>query len=89
MAVVKLEPPSLLTEAIISVFNVRLVNLSSNTTILLVVGTLVEAKGSDIIVVDKVGAEEDVLVIKTYPFSATPCTGPEPLPPCPSLVHAT
>ena len=73
VAFVKLEPPSLDIEAIISVFNVGVATFSSNTTILDVVGTLVEVNAVDIIVVDVVvaGAEP---VSKTKPSPPAPGT---------------
>ena len=51
VAVVNVEPPSLLILAIISVFNVGVSTFSSKTTILLDVGTLLVAKAFDTIVV--------------------------------------
>ena len=54
---VNVEPPSLDIDAIISVFNVGLVTFSSNTTIRDVVGTLVDVKAFETIVVDVVVAE--------------------------------
>ena len=73
VAVVKFDPPSLEIDAIMSVFNVGVATFSSNTTILDVVGTLVEVKGYDIIVVDVVvaGAEP---VRKTKPSPPAPGT---------------
>ena len=54
--------PSLLIEAIISVFNVGVATFSSNTTILDVVGTLLDVNALDIIVVEVVvaGAGPDI-----------------------------
>ena len=51
VAVVNVEPPSLLILAIISVFDVGVSIFSSKTTILLDVGTLLVAKAFDTIVV--------------------------------------
>ena len=72
VAVVKLLPPSLLIEAIISVFNVGVATFSSNTTILLVVGTLPAAKAVDTIVVVDVTCGSAVPVKNTYPSSQSP-----------------
>ena len=47
-------PPSLLIEAIMSVFNVGVATFSSNTTILLDVGTDVDVNAVETIVVDVV-----------------------------------
>ena len=52
VAVVKLLPPFLLIEAMMSVFKVGVPTFSSNTTILLTVGTLEEVKAFDMTVVD-------------------------------------
>ena len=54
VAVVKLLPPFLDIEAIMSVFKVGVATFSSKTTIRDVVGTVPAAKGSDTIVVDVV-----------------------------------
>ena len=62
---VKFEPPSLLIEAITSVFKVGVSTFSSNTTILDVVGTDVAVKALDIIVVDVVEAEAPQCVMNT------------------------
>ena len=60
----KLLPPSLLIEAIISVFSVGVATFSWNTTILLVVGTPVLAKAFETIVVLVVLALTGETVIK-------------------------
>ena len=59
VAVVNVEPPSLDIDAIISVFNVGLATFSSNTTIRDVVGTLVDVKAFETIVVAVVGTTSD------------------------------
>ena len=68
----KFEPPSLLIEAMMSVFNVGVATFSSNTTILLVVGTDEAVNAVDTIVVDTVVAGA-LAVINTYPSSASTC----------------
>ena len=65
VAVVKFDPPSLLIEAIISVFKVGVSTFSSNTTILLDVGTDVAVNALDIMVVDVVEAHTAEAVSKT------------------------
>ncbi len=64
----KFDPPSLLIEAIMSVFKVGVATFSSNTTILDVVGTAEAVKAVDTIVVDVVEAVAEP-VISTNPSS--------------------
>ena len=71
VAFVYVDPPSLDIEAIISVFKVGVSTFSSNTTILLVVGTDVALNAVDIIVVD-VAAAHTLPVIKTKPSRPDP-----------------
>ena len=65
VAVVKFKPPSLLIEAMMSVFNVGDATFSWNTTILLVEGTLVEVNADETIVVVVVEAHTAEAVNKT------------------------
>ena len=82
MAVVKFDPPSLLILAIISVFKVGVATFSSNTTILLVVGTEPAAKAFEVITVD-VAEALVVAVSKTYPSLPVPAGEDSPFSPGP------
>ena len=68
MKFVKLDPPFLDTEAMMSVFNVGVAMFSSNTTILDVLGSLDAVKAFETIVVEVVAPQAEA-EINTYPSS--------------------